>query len=246
MELYFIRHGQSENNLLWATTGGSEGRSEDAELTDVGREQAARVARFLSRGDNDGRNPYTPGDADDDGEISNAWGITHLYCSPMIRTISTGQAIARRLGLSLLAWRDLHEVGGMFLKDPVSGENVGLPGKDRAYLEERYPELVLPDSISKGGWWDRPFEERPERLPRAQRVLQDLLDRHTPSDDRVAWVSHGGFHSYFLAAVLGLPSRDEIWFHLNNVAITRIDFAEDGIALRYVNRVGFLPTELVT
>jgi 2,3-bisphosphoglycerate-dependent phosphoglycerate mutase len=241
MQLYFIRHGQSENNLLWAKTGSSKGRSVDPGLTPVGRQQAHRVAEFLRR--TDSPVPVNPGQ---DPQDVAGFGITHLYTSLMIRAVATGTVIARVLGLPLVGWTDLHEWGGIYRKDEQTGERTGLPGKNRSYFEAHYPELVLPDSMGKEGWWNRPFEEREERPLRAKRFLRDLLDRHGGTDDRVAAISHGGFHSQLLWTVLDVPREKNCWFALNNAAMTRIDLAEEEIVLGYLNRVDFLPKELIT
>jgi hypothetical protein len=40
--------------------------------------------------------------------------------------------------------------------------------------------------------------------------------------------------------------REDCWFGLNNAAITRIDFNADGVALEYMNRIDFMPKDLVT
>ena len=47
MQLYFIRHGQSENNARWMSTGSHRWRSEDPGLTEVGQQQAEILAQFL-------------------------------------------------------------------------------------------------------------------------------------------------------------------------------------------------------
>jgi broad specificity phosphatase PhoE len=100
--------------------------------------------------------------------------------------------------------------------------------------------------LGEAGWWNRPFEEREQRLARAQRFLHDLLERHGQTDDRVAVVSHGAFYNYFLSALLDWPRKDGYWFMLNNAAITHIDFSESRVALVYLNRFEYLPQELVT
>jgi len=242
MQFYFIRHGQSENNLLWARTNSNAGRSEDAGLTSIGRQQAQKVAQFLSRAD-----PAATGNHRD-RDIQNVagFGITHLYTSLMIRAVATGFAIAQALGLPLVAWKDFHETGGIFLADEETGEPVGLPGKNRAYFEAHYPDLVLPESLGGDGWWNRAVETHEERPLRARRVLCDLLERHGGTADRVAVVSHGGFFNHLLRAVLNLPKDNAPWLYMNNAAVTRIDFDVDGVALCYMNRVDFLPGELIT
>lgn len=204
-------------------------------MTDLGRRQAELLARFLNR----------PGAPDGDLHNVNGFGLTHLYCSLMLRAVETGTIIARELGLPLVAWKDLHEVGGIYLVDEESGQPVGLPGKGRLYFEQHYPNLILPEGI-EDGWWNRPFEERDQAPARAARVWDELLARHGGTDDRVALVSHGGFYNYLLAAIIGLPERGGVWFSLNNAAITRIDIVDGRISVAYTNRVDFLLPDMIT
>ncbi len=240
MQLYFIRHGQSENNLLYTQTGDRVGRLVDPALTAVGEEQAQYVADFLSDQGRDGKiDKY-------DLQNVHGFGLTHVYTSLMVRSVATGAKIARASQLPLIGWQDLHETGGMFMEVPETGELLGQPGKNRAYFEAHYPELVLPESVTEAGWWNRAFESPQDRQPRAQRVLADLLGRHGTTEDHVAMVSHGGFFNHFLAAFLDVPSDDCLWFYMNNTAITRIDFDAEKKAVVYLNRVNFLPDALIT
>ncbi|MCK4315675.1 MAG: histidine phosphatase family protein [Anaerolineae bacterium] len=246
MQFYFIRHAQSENNLLWQRTGSSKGRSDDPGLTAVGRQQAHLLTQHLRGPDPpmaaQGRNPQNVA----------GFGLTHLYSSLMVRAVATGTIIARVLGLPLVAWEEAHESGGIYRRGEQTDERIGQAGHNRAYFEAHYPDLVLPESLGESGWWNRPFEEPEQRMARAQRFLRQLLERHGRTDDRVAVISHGGFYNYLLAALLKLLDREGIWFVLNNAAITRIDFLDDDpegaerTALVYMNRAGFLPEELVT
>ena len=246
VQFYFIRHAQSENNLLWERTGASVGRVADPDLTLVGRQQAQILARYL-RGSN-------PPSAVRGRDLQNraGFGLTHLYSSLMVRAVATGAVVARALGLPLVGWEDAHESGGIYRKDELTGERIGQAGNDRTFFEAHYPDLVLPGSLAEGGWWNRPFEEREQRPARAQCFLRQLLERHGHTEDRVALVSHGGFYNYLMAALLRLPDREGIWFAMNNAAITRVDFLdergeyEEYVGLIYTNRVDHLPPELVT
>jgi len=164
----------------------------------------------------------------------------------MVRAVATGTIIADMLGLPLVAWEDLHESGGIYLKDDQTGEFVGLAGKNRAYFETHYPHLILPDSLGETGWWNRPFETTEQRSIRARRFLCDLMERHGRTDDRVAVISHGGFYNHLLAAIFQLPPASNCRFVINNAAVTRIDFSDERVDVVYMNRVEFLPAELVT
>jgi 2,3-bisphosphoglycerate-dependent phosphoglycerate mutase len=240
MQFYFVRHGQSANNALYDRTGASTGRSHDPELTEIGWRQAECVAKFLAQSDPTvvitGRDPQNLA----------GFGITHLYCSLMVRAVGTGSAISEALGLPLHAWEDLHEEGGIYLDDAGTGQKVGKPGHNRAYFEANYPRLVLPQHMGDAGWWNRPYEEDDERPVRASRFLAELLARHGGTDHRVALVSHGGFYNHILAQVLGLLHPERHWFVLNNTAITRLDFGETAVDVVYMNRVDHLPRELIS
>jgi 2,3-bisphosphoglycerate-dependent phosphoglycerate mutase len=240
MQLYFIRHGQSQNNWLYASTQSWEGRSEDPDLTPLGRQQAERLAQFLQQSASRRAVPFP------DPQNVGGFGITHLYCSLMVRAIATGTVVARALGLPLVAWEEIHEAGGIHHKDPETGQPVGQPGNNRAYFEAHHPGLVLPDSLADEGWWNRPFEDRDQRPARARRFLDQLIQQHGNSTHRVAIISHGGFYSQFMRSLLSPPAEPPIWFGLNNVGITRLDFDEDHIWVQYMNRTDFLPRDMIT
>ena len=239
MQFYFIRHAQSQNNLLYDTGGSRFDRSHDPEMTEAGQEQAKLLARFLCQTGSprlsNGRDYYNAA----------GFGITHLYTSLMLRAVATGTVVAKELHLPMMAWQDLHESGGLYLEDERSGERVGQCGNHRAYFEKHYPDLLLPDSCGELGWWNRPFEEHEQAMARGQRFVEELLARHGPTNDRVAVISHGDFYNCFLRVVFQITGQN-IWFDLNNAGITRIDFEKDEARLVYANRVEFLPPELVT
>lgn len=240
MQLYFIRHAQSENNALWDRTGSSKGRSTDPLLTETGYQQASLLADFLQQTQEfsriNGRDP----------RLLPFYRPTHLYCSLMARSVTTGVIVAERLGLPLIGWKDLHESGGIYQEEDETGELLGLPGRTRSQFEEQYPTLVLPPEVTEAGWWNRPFEAREERTPRGRRVLSDLLKCHGGTDDQVAIISHGGFYNHFLTAVFGLPEQIGVWFYLNNVSITRIDFTDTEVSAVFHNRTDALPDHLLT
>jgi 2,3-bisphosphoglycerate-dependent phosphoglycerate mutase len=240
LQFYFIRHAQSTNNLLWDITSSSNSRSEDPPLTDLGREQASHLAEFLLRGNPDGGNIAT-------STKTFGFSLTHLYTSLMLRAVETGMPVANTLCLPLIAWEDLHEQGGIYLTNEETGEPIGLPGKNRSYFQEFFPELLLPSSIDEAGWWRRrPYETPEQSVLRAQHLITDLLELHDNSNDRVAVICHGGFYNSFLAVLLNLPIQNELWFRMNNAAITRIDFQDDVVRLIYMNRMDYLPAELIT
>ena len=240
MQLYFIRHGQSENNRLYDELGRWDGRNPDPELTELGYQQAQLLAEHLARVN------LTSAARRPDYLNRRGFDLTHLYTSLMARAVATAVPVAEALGLPLVAWEDLHEVGGIFVDDENTGEPVGLPGKTRSDFAARFPQLVLPAALREDGWWNRPHETHEQQVMRAYRFVRDLIERHGHTDNRVAVVSHGGFYNHVMAVLLDQHPNSGFWFNLNNTAITRLDFEEDGRALIYANHADHLPLELIT
>lgn len=242
LQLYFIRHGQSTNNAIMEDLGFGDyliNRVVDPDLTSTGEEQASLVGKLLAKPANlDGRDPQN----------RYGFGITHLYCSLMTRAIKTGLAISKETDVPLVAWPEVHETGGVFESDYQDGEPVfiGHPGKGRSYFEQEFPELIIPDDIPETGWWDREKEPREDYRKRARAIVEKLIEEHGGKKDRVAIITHGGIFARILSALLEAQA-DRYWFLMNNCGISRIDVNEDGhFTLMYLNKVDFLPDELVT
>jgi 2,3-bisphosphoglycerate-dependent phosphoglycerate mutase len=247
MELYFIRHGQSQNNANWGRADYRE--SSDPELTEIGKKQAAEISKYLA--DNQCRDE----DYFDDNQNVQGFGLTHIYTSLMVRAVGTATPIAHRIGIPLVAWPDIHETGGIFSREIFDNKS-GLPGKNRIFFEEFFPGLILPEWLDQRGWWNQPFEERDARLPRAEKVWRELINRHGDQpgmpEHRVALVSHGGFYNYLLTSALEVQmeriteNRHKFWFILNNCGMTRIDLKNGQVRIPYANRISFLPYDLIT
>jgi len=239
MQFYFIRHAQSSNNALWDATRSSKGRSHDPELSPTGVRQAERLAAVLAH-----RDAQQPEMWRDSQNINGFW-LTHLYSSLMHRAVQTGSIVSEATGLPLEGWIDAHEEGGLFLEDEETGQRHGKPGYTRAHFQQLFPRLQLPYDIGENGWWDRPFEEFDQRVERAQRFLQSLVERHGGTDDRVAVISHGGFYNIIMHLILEMPLDHKYWFAMNNTGITRIDFVEERVII-YMNYLRHLPADLIT
>jgi len=239
MQIYFVRHAQSENNYLFDLRGDSQGRNEDPDLTHKGEKQAKYLLKFLVKEQNKRKIIKNK-------QYHSEYSFTHLYTSPMIRAIKTSWNISKELGLPIRVIMNLHEGGGIFLENDQK-ELVGLPGKPRSYFLNKFPGLLMDHDMDENGWWNRPFEPFELRKPRARKVINYLLENHK-NDDRIALFSHAGFFNYFLSELLNYDISENVRFNINNSSISRIDFEIESSLIRiiYINRISHLPNSLIT
>ncbi len=226
MRVYLIRHAQSENNILTEET--IHLRKTDPNLTELGYEQRDYLADFLKTAP----------------EINNTkFDITHIFCSAMHRTMLTSEPVAKALGIQPQVWVDIHEKGGMFLRE--DGHDKGYPGMTRTEILNAFPNYHVPeDTVTDAGWYDAKMGIEPEThsFYRAIKVATALQER-SDSDDVLALVSHAGFMDILVKAIFNqLPSRPHTmkYYHYNT-SITRIDYHGHRPILHYMNRVDHLP-----
>lgn len=246
MEIHIIRHGQSANNAVMEK---SDLRVEDPELTEVGWEQARQTAAFLGNGSNLEDLVRRPADAPERRQ-PHPYHFTHLYTSPMHRTLQTAQPIAAQLGLKPEVWVGLHEHGGIYLER--DGLVMGYGGLTRSQMQQHFPDYVLPPDITEAGWWnpDAGQENIAGAYARAITVALALKERAAQpqhQDDRIILVAHGTFIDCLLKAFAGAAPREGYYHWLYNGSLTRLDIIDSGaIIMRYTNRVSHLPPELIT
>jgi broad specificity phosphatase PhoE len=244
MELYIIRHGQSTNNAMEDSTQ----RSHDPSLTDLGAQQARRLAAWFAAGDlripwTDPETGYTRSDPQPD------FTFDHLYTSAMYRALQTAAPLGQALHIRPEIWIDIHEHGGIYLEQPDG--IIGYGGKTRSEILSEFADYTLPDTLTDDGWWNATLghEERGAFYGRAIRVAVELRQRAENPDSahhRIAIVTHGTFIDALLKAFLNmLPSRAFFFLHYNT-AITRLDFSERGMLVRCINRVDHLPADMIS
>lgn len=242
LQLYFIRHGQSEDNVIIEEVEREDylfKRVIDPTLTEIGKQQAMLTASYLAKGSSS---------QDFDKQNRQGFGLTHLYCSLMTRAVQTATPIAAETGLTLVAMPEVHETGGVFRAEKQNGETVliGLPGKGRSYFTQEFPHLILPEDVTDDGWWNREKEPREQYPLRAKQIIDRLLADHAGKHDRVGIVMHGGIFARILSAFLDVRAQ-RYWFLMNNTGISRMDIQEDGhLSLIYMNKVDHLPDHLIT
>lgn len=246
MDVIVIRHGQSTNNALMEN---QHLRVQDPALTDMGKKQAERVADYLANCPDLEQLVRTPVNSPERDSVP-TYPITHLYCSPMHRTLQTAYPIAQALGLKPEIWVEIHEHGGLFLEE--NGKDTGHPGLTRSQILADFPDYQVPETITDEGWW-KPANGRESlelctaRALSVTRMLKTRAAREESKHDRIALVTHGMFMDQLIKALLSLLPGDRQYFFHYNTAITRFEIGTDGyVYLHCMNRTHHLPPELIT
>ena len=185
MKLRIVRHAESTGNAQ----GRWQGR-DDTLLTDRGREQATRLReRFATEG-------YQP---------------SHIYSSPLSRTLETAQIASRAWDIPIVQVDDLMETDiGAFT------------GKTWREIEEQMPDLAREFAFNRNVELIDGAETYAQRSDRAQRVVDLVTGEHT-DDDSVLVFTHGGIISHIFAQLLG---TDRMWgLGVRNTAVFEFTIA---------------------
>ncbi len=156
--------------------------------------------------------------------------------------MASGQA----LGLRPEIWLDLHEHGGIWLDHGPEIGILGHGGITRSELEAEFPGYVAPAEITEAGWWQGSHEPLAAAEARAARVAETLRS-WGERDEKIAIITHGAFATLLLRALLGMPTAQPVYYHLDNASISLVRFrANNELSVRYLNRLDHLPADLIT
>ncbi len=192
MQLFLIRHAQSENNARAQSQ-----RIEDPALTRLGHEQAKRLASRLA-----------------------SLRLTRVVTSPFLRAMQTSEYLSMATDLKPEVWIDLHEKGGCVSGSPPD-QMVGRPGMTRAEIAARFPRSQIAAEIDGDGWWgSQPMETEVQCRQRAARLLARTCAQLGRSHERVAYVMHGDFLLALLGCFHPIPLNLSWNASLTTVTVT--------------------------
>ncbi|NKB77502.1 MAG: hypothetical protein GKR96_10790 [Gammaproteobacteria bacterium] len=246
MKLYLIRHAESANNALLSSDESNNGRTPDPEITDVGHAQSEKLGQFLATSGNEPRqHPRRDTKSFD-------FGISHLYCSLMTRSILTANYIAQSCHIVLKARDDIFERKGLYEVD-ATGNATGVAGPGRSYFENRFPALILPQWVDEKGWWNRPLETDAQFIQRAEISLRSIIEEHQHTDENVAIVVHGDYIDQCINSLFSIPRKPQNYsshweanWVSHNTSISRIDIENRSSNIVYLNRIDHLTPGLIT
>jgi 2,3-bisphosphoglycerate-dependent phosphoglycerate mutase len=221
MQLYLIRHAESENNAKPPAL-----RVEDPQITPIGHSQARHLAAWLQ-----------------------TLTMDVLITSPVRRALQTTRYVRDATGQHVHVWANVFEEGGIYRgHGPEAVE--GGPGLTRdqvlEHLVESASQCTLDEVISDTGWWgSKPRESAAAAASRAHLVV-DQLTRTFRDGQVVVMIIHADFKRRLLVEMVGQDHNPQIFGKLRNVGITKVDFAGDRWQLDWFNSVSHLPARLIT
>jgi 2,3-bisphosphoglycerate-dependent phosphoglycerate mutase len=219
MQLYLIRHAESENNARPAYM-----RVEDPAITPVGRLQAEALAQWCR-----------------------TLKIDVLITSPFRRTLQTTRIVSDiAKPAEAMVWHDVFERGGCYCGHGDKGV-AGRPGLGRSSILTEWPIAIVDQSIGEEGWWfGRERETDDEALCRAGVVIERLIRTFQGTDKNIVAILHADFIRNLLVQMLH-PLADASRFGpLRNTGITKVDFRDSQWQLDWLNSVSHLPARLIT
>lgn len=221
MNLYLIRHAESENNAKPIYQ-----RVEDPPLTAVGRLQAERL-----------------------GEWIKTLAFDVLITSPVLRALQTTRRIYHRTAKHVHVWDSVFEEGGIYRghgPDAVEGG----PGLSRSKVIEAVTgnaeDCTLDPSIGENGWWGRDRESPEEASARATEVVGRLASTYGHQQRVVVAVIHADFKRKMLSELIGDEVDPKRFGPLRNTGITKLDLEAGRWQLDWFNSVSHLPAKLIT
>jgi 2,3-bisphosphoglycerate-dependent phosphoglycerate mutase len=221
-DLLLIRHGQSANNAQDECL-----RVPDPGLTEIGVRQAEALASWLQD-----------------------HAVTHLYCSPFLRSLETMRPLANARPLPVRVRSDLFELGGCY-SGYEPGRERGEPGLGRSHLMQAYPTWDIDELIQDAGWWGREYETLHQGRLRAAAVVQWLAAEVGQTQGLHVLIIHADFKRLLLAAMFGASTWIEQGVDLEqarlfNTGVTHCRFTAEGWELLQFNATSHLAQHLVT
>lgn len=219
MELFLIRHGESENN--WRPT---QERVEDALLSETGQRQVELLGKWIA-----------------------TLNLDAVFTSPFRRTLQTTQPIVTHTGITPQVYVDLHEKGGC-ISGVNKSTFQGRPGITREQLESEYPGYAIPEELDSNGWWKcKPLETDRQLVERAERIVEFTCKTFLGTEKRIAYIMHADLKRFLLAFWLQKPEiQTDSWGKLFNTGVTKLTVEHRRVKLDVFNSIGHLPGDLIT
>ena len=204
MQLYFVRHAQSEGNAKgYLSTVDSD------KLSPLGHEQAEALAMRLKD-----------------------FNFDHVYVSSCCRTLQTIAPYLRNKKQKAEVWSDLSEACWQSDIDKPIPERKGSP--DPVTIPDELTEhYIIPEDRLWAPWGEETYKEGALRVEAAR---DEILKRHTDTDDQILVVGHYNSGSRLLELLMGLTHSRRV--DHDNTGLTCLRQNDDGsFSVNFANRM---------
>jgi 2,3-bisphosphoglycerate-dependent phosphoglycerate mutase len=222
MQLYLIRHAESQNNAK-----NPHDRTEDPPITNLGKQQA----QFLS-------------------SWTRTLNIDTLISSPFRRALETTRELLAAVPQHVHVWHDIFERGGCYRgylpADKQGAMGLGPKGIRSALCDDQN-NCTIDNTIHEAGWWGgRTPETDDQASQRASAVTVRLQDTFGDSGKSIVAVTHADFKRLLLGAMLPEVLDPTQLGSMRNTGITKVNYDGSRWQLDWFNSVSHLPAELIT
>jgi alpha-ribazole phosphatase len=189
-----VRHGQTDENVSGKISGQGP-----VPLSARGREQAQLAA-----------------------EVLHPLGVTHLFCSPVMRARQTAEILAQHLGLGMAEMPDLREVGYGDWEGKFFHEIRQSPIAHQVFNDP--VNAVFPNG-----------ESLPAVQQRGVQVIEAVRGQHPQGV--LVFVSHGDVIRTVLAHYLDMTFNDYRRLNVDLGALSVVELYDDWVRVKTVNFV---------
>ncbi len=211
MQLYLIRHAQSQNNALPESQ-----RVPDPGITELGVQQSRALAERLR-----------------DAKID------VLLTSAFRRALQTTQCVAEVRDQPVSIWTELFEQGGCYSGhvDLLGAPGMTREEIECDFPNFSVPNDIDED----GWWRSKPYESWEAATDRAQRITQRLKAEFGHTDQTIACVIHADFKALLLTEMLGTRHPQWTgYYDLSNTGVTVLRFEADQFDVEMLNDTSHL------
>lgn len=148
-----------------------------------------------------------------------------IFCSPLVRTLETATAIAGYNSNPIYVHTHIREFHSAQSSICASGEE----------LKKRFTKATFEEEVfnSDKGWKHIGGETKESLQERAQEVI-DFIHNNIGENEKILIVSHAGFGTAFISALLGLKPG-VVRFEQHNTCINRFLINPDGLRIVCIN-----------
>jgi len=219
LELFLVRHAESENNASppWQ-------RVADPNITSLGRLQAEALGDWIT-----------------------GVGVDVLVTSPFRRALQTSERISAISPIKqMLVWHNVFERGGCYSRHSAAGIR-SHPGLGRTSIQNVLPTAILDPSIGEDGWWSGCLKESDaEAKKRADSVINRMINSFGAGPTKVFAILHADLLKLMIGRMLFGVFELGIFGPFGNAAVTKLDFDGRVWRLDWLNSISHLTPKLMT